>query len=101
MPPAPGAVRSRFLAIASPFFRSDARWRAFGLLGLIVTFILCLNGLNITASFMCRDFTTAVSEREAGRAVHFALLWAAMFGVLTVVAVFKAFTEDRLRLRWR
>src|SRR5205823_297048 len=34
-------------------------------------------------------------------ALKFALLWAGIFGLLTVVAVFKAFTEDRMRLWWR
>jgi putative ATP-binding cassette transporter len=101
MPPTRGTLRSRFLAVATPFFRSEARWRAAGMLALLLAFILTLNGLNVAASYMCCNFTTAVSEREADRAVTFALLWAGAFAVLTVVAVFKAFTEDRLRLGWR
>jgi putative ATP-binding cassette transporter len=101
MPPARGSLRSRFLAVARPFFRSEVRWRAFGMLGLLLAFILCLNGLNVVGSFMCRDFTTAVADHKANRAVSFALLWACIFASLTVVAVFKAFTEERLRLKWR
>ena len=101
MPAARGTLRSRFLAVAKPFFVSEARWRAVGLLSLLLAFIFCLNGLNVLGSFMCRDFTTAVSDHKADRAVSFALLWAGIFGTLTIVAVFKAFTEDRLRLWWR
>jgi putative ATP-binding cassette transporter len=94
-------MRRRFVAVARPFFQSEARWRALGMLALLLVFILCLNGLNITGSFMCRDFTTAVAEREPSPAATFALFWAGVFGALTIVAVFKAFTEDRLRLWWR
>src|SRR5262249_20757570 len=48
-----------------------------------------------------RDFMTAVAERDGHRTVTYALLWAGVFAALTVVAVFKAFTEERLRRRWR
>jgi putative ATP-binding cassette transporter len=101
MPAPRGTLRSRLVAVASPIFRSQARWRAIGLLGVLLAFILCLNGLNIAASYMCRDFTTAVSDKLADRALTFALLWVGAFAALTVVAVFKQFTEDRLRLFWR
>jgi putative ATP-binding cassette transporter len=77
------------------------RWRAVALLALLLVFMLCLNGLNVAATIMCGDFMTAVSERAADSAVVIGLLWAGTFAVLTVVAVFKAFTEDRFRLQWR
>lgn len=101
MRPARGTLWARFLAVATPYLRSEARWRAFGLLGLLLAFILGLNALNVFGSYMCRNFTTAVSEREGERAITFVLLWAGVLGLLTAVAVFKAFTEDRLRLGWR
>ena len=101
MPPARGALWPRFLAVVTPFFRSPARWRAIALLALLLTFILCLNGLNVVGSYMCRNFTTGVAERQSHQAVTFALLWAGAFLALTVAAVFKGFTEERLRLYWR
>jgi putative ATP-binding cassette transporter len=103
MPSSPGfgTLRARFLAVARPFFYSEARWRALLMVTLLLGFILCLNGLNIIGSYMCRNFTTAVSERESPEAITYALLWAGVLGALTIVAVFKAFTEERLRLSWR
>src|SRR5262249_2999096 len=100
MPPG-GRLWSRFVTVTRPFFRSEHRWPAIALLGLILGFILCLGGLNVLSSFMNRDFMTAVAERHPHPTVIYALLWAGVFGALTVVAVFKAFTEERLRLRWR
>ncbi|HEX5270744.1 MAG TPA: SbmA/BacA-like family transporter, partial [Gemmataceae bacterium] len=101
MPTPGGTLRSRFLTVAGPIFRSEARWWAVGLLALLLGFILALNAFNVAASYMCRNFTTAVADKESHRAVSFALLWAGAFGALTLVAVFKGFTEDRLRLGWR
>jgi putative ATP-binding cassette transporter len=101
MPQSCGVERSRFLTITLPFWRSEVRWRALALLGLLLVFILTLNGLGVLGSFYCGDFTSAVAERQAAPAVHFALLWAGVLGSVTVVHVFKAFTEDRLKLWWR
>lgn len=96
-----GSFWSRLRIVVRPFFRSEVRWRAAALLALILAFIVGLNGLNILGSYACRDFTTAVAERHASDATKNALRWAAVFSALTLVAVFKAFTEDRLRLWWR
>jgi putative ATP-binding cassette transporter len=92
---------SRFLSVARPFFRSEERWRAYGLLALLALLLLCLNGLNVLNNFVGGAFMTAVEQREPARFSTLALVYAGVFLGLTVVAVFKAFTEDRLRLRWR
>jgi putative ATP-binding cassette transporter len=84
-----------------PFFRSEARWGALGLLAVLLVFILGLNALNIAGNYTGGGFITAVKERESDWAVRFALLWAGVFASLTVAAVFKVFTEERLRLWWR
>ncbi len=92
---------SRFLRVSKPFFRSEERWRAFALFGIIAVLILSLNGLNVLNTYVNRGFMTALAEREVGRFFSLVAVFASVFVVLTVVAVFKAFTEDRLRLRWR
>jgi putative ATP-binding cassette transporter len=94
-------LRSRFLAIARPFFVSEARWGALALLGLLLAFILGLGALNVQASYMSRGFMTSVEQRDQPDAVQFALFWCGMVAAITVVAVLKAFTEQRLCLWWR
>jgi putative ATP-binding cassette transporter len=101
MAPARRTLWSRFLTIARPFFVSEARWGALALLGLLLAFILGLGGLNVAASYMSRNFMTCVEQRHGQEAVHFALLWCGMVVAVTVVAVFKAFAEQRLCLWWR
>jgi putative ATP-binding cassette transporter len=97
----PRPIWSRFLTVASPFFRSEERWVAFGLLGLLAVFLLALGALNVFNTYVGRDFMTALAEREVGRFFSLVALFGGVFVVLTIVAVFKSFTEERLRLRWR
>jgi putative ATP-binding cassette transporter len=101
MPPARVALRSRFLAIAKPFFVSEARWGALAVLGLLLALILGLGRLNVEAATMSGHFMTSVEQREQDNALRFALYWCGMVASITVVAVFKAFAEQRLCLWWR
>src|SRR5262245_52720768 len=98
MPAARRDRRSRLAAITLPFFRSEARGTAIGLLALLLTFILLLVGLNAWSGYSNRDFMTAVWGRESGGAIRYALVWAGVLAILTVTATFKAFVEERLRL---
>src|SRR4051794_16688718 len=101
MAPTRGRLWSRFATVTRPFFQSEQRWPAVALLGLLLGFILCLVGLHALGSYMNRNFTNAVTDRQTHPAAVFAALWAGVFGMLTVAGVLKAFAEDRLRLRWR
>src|SRR4051794_12103833 len=101
MPSPHGRMWVRFASIARPIFRSELRWIALILLGVILGFIFCLGGLNVLSSFMNERFVTSVGNRDGSRAFTSALFWAGVFAALTVVAAFKAFVEERLRLMWR
>ena len=54
---------------------------------LLLAFVLSLNGLNITSSYVGRDFMSAVAERQANRYYHFFLLYLVVFAASTVVTV--------------
>jgi putative ATP-binding cassette transporter len=95
------SVWNRFVMLGRPFFRSEVRWRAVGLLVLLVVLLLGVSSMNVVNSFLGRDFMTAVAERELGRFYVCAALYAAGFVLATVVAVFYRFTEERLGLLWR
>jgi len=94
-------IWSRFLAITLPFFRSGLRRRALLLLGLLVGLLLSVSGLNVVNSYVGRHFMTAVAERAPGRVLPLAVAYVGFFLVLTLVAVFYRFTEERLGLMWR
>lgn len=91
----------RFVALARPLFLSKLRWKALGLLSLLVLVLLSLSSLNVVNSYVGRDFMTAVAERQPGVFYRLALLYAGVFLILTTFAGFKQFTEERLSLLWR
>ena len=101
MPQPRGTLRTRFLAVAKPFFVSEARWGAFAMLGLLLALILGLGKLNVQAARMSGHFMTSVEQRREHDAISYALFWGGTVVAITVVAVFKAFAEQRLCLSWR
>lgn len=92
----------RFIAIARPYWRdSDERWRAFGLLALLILLLLGQTGFNVLFNQETGEFTSALAARDADR------FWAAIrrFTLILAVAVpiygLYYFVRDTLALRWR
>ncbi len=92
---------SRFLKVASPFFRSEQRWQALGLLGLLIALLFGVSGLNVFNSYVGRDFMTAVADRNATGFQKLALVYIVVFVLSTLVATFYRYTEEKLGLSWR
>jgi putative ATP-binding cassette transporter len=67
----------------------------------LVIMSLIINGLNVLASYVGRDFMTAIAGRQTTEFVWLALSYVGVFMILTIVAVVFRFTEERLGLLWR
>jgi putative ATP-binding cassette transporter len=91
---------SQFAAVGLPFFK-EARGKALGGLGILVTLLLAINGMNVVNSYVGRDFMTALVGRHAPRFVTFALALAGVFAASTAVEVFARYADQRLGLVWR
>jgi putative ATP-binding cassette transporter len=94
-------VWSRVKTIARPFFRYESRWRAVALFGVLVVLMLSISGLNVLNSYVNKYFMTSLAEGEVSRFWSLALVYAALFVVVAVVASFKRFVEERLGLLLR
>lgn len=91
----------QFVHIGRPFFLSEARWRAFGMLALLIGLLLAVSGLNVVNSYVGRDFMTAISERQAAQYSRLVITYAGVFVASTLVAVAARYTEERFGLMWR
>jgi putative ATP-binding cassette transporter len=91
----------RFLRLAKPYFTSEQRGRALGLLAALVGLLLAITGLNVVNSYVGRDFMTAIEERRPREVWVLALAYLAVFAASTVVGALSSFTELVLGLRWR
>ena len=87
-------------AIAN-FLKSRVRGKARLLLAALVLLMLCINGMNVTNSYVGRYFMTAIEHRDSTGFVRFAWLYLAVFAGSTLVGVLFRFTEERLGLLWR
>jgi putative ATP-binding cassette transporter len=92
---------SGLLAVGVPFFRSEARGKAFAVLLVLILLLLGINGLNVVNNYVGRDFMTALVQKQAQRFYLFALAWAGVFAASTVVQVLAQYAQQRLALLWR
>jgi putative ATP-binding cassette transporter len=100
----PSTVRnawSRWLRVSKPYFTSEVRWQAAGLLAVLLALLLALSGLNVVNSYVGRHFMTAITERAPERYAWLALAYLGVFAASTVVGGFQRYTELCLGLRWR
>jgi putative ATP-binding cassette transporter len=100
-----GAISRRTLgrlmcAIAN-FLKSRVGGRARLLLAALLLLMLCINGMNVTNSYVGRYFMTAIENRDSAGFTRFAWLYVAVFAGSTLVGVLFRFTEERLGLLWR
>ncbi|KAB2641175.1 MAG: ABC transporter ATP-binding protein/permease [Verrucomicrobia bacterium] len=73
-------------------------------LRFVILLFICMfgiTGLNVFNSYVGRDFMSAIEHQNLGEFWHNALLYLAVFGGSTAVAVFYRFAEERLGLVWR
>lgn len=91
----------RLYRLASPFFYSEARWKARGLLGLLLLLSISIKGFDVVMSYIGRDFMTALSLREQDKFVKNLYFYLLAFGVAVPLSVFYRYTEERLALMWR
>jgi putative ATP-binding cassette transporter len=88
-----GAIR----AVLGSEIGGKFRW----MLGGILALLLGINALNVLGSYVGRDLMTAIEQRQVTGFVSNALLWLAVFVVLSLAAVALRFLEERLALLWR
>ncbi len=91
----------RFLNIAKPYWFSQEKWGARGLLAVLLLFSLSVNGINVFISFVGRDFMTALASKQASRYFQLLFAYAGVFIIATPIVVFYRYVRDKLGLYWR
>ncbi|TDH62887.1 ABC transporter ATP-binding protein/permease [Dankookia rubra] len=98
--------------IAGPFWRSEERWRARLLLGVVVVLNLSLVGMSVLLSYWNREFFNSLQAKD-GDAFWALLFWwrqtdsGPMPGFVFVavlyilIAVYQLYLRQALQIRWR
>ena len=91
----------RFTTIARPYWTSDERWRARGLLALLICLLLGQTAFSVLFNYETGEFTSALAARDAGR--FWTSIWhysAILVAAVPIYALYY-FVRDTLGLRWR
>lgn len=91
----------RFWTIARPYWFSDAKWPARGLLVIVLLLLLTVNGLNVGISFIWRFIDTALAGKDAPTFWRYIAIYAGIMVVGTPIVVFYSYLQQKLGLRWR
>ena len=94
-------ILTRFARAVRDIVMSEVGTKVRLLFAGLIALSLAINALNVVNSYVGRDFMTAIEQRSRAEFVRMALLYASVFAVSTVVAVFFRFIEERLGLVWR
>ena len=88
----------RFWAITKPYWFSEEKSGARGLLALLLLFSLFVNGLNVLISFVGRDFMTALTSKEPSKFFHSFSIYAGVIVVGTPIVVLYSYIGIKLSL---
>ncbi|WP_159998984.1 ABC transporter ATP-binding protein/permease [Roseomonas sp. 18066] len=99
-------------ALARPFWRSEERWKARGLLSVVVALNLALVGMGVVLTFWQRAFYNALEAKDFS-AFTGLILWghhgeegfmpgfSIVAALYIMVAVYAAYLRQALDIRWR
>ena len=92
----------RFAHIAAPYWRtSDERWRATGMLGLLIVLLLGQTGFNVLFNHETGEFTSALAAGDAERFWSSIWRYTAILAAAVPIYGLYYYVRDILGLRWR
>ena len=99
--------------LTKPYFRSEERWSAYGLLAAIVVLNLALVGMTVVFNFWNRVFYNTLQDKDWPGFVNLLLTWrdtkefgfmpgfTALALIYILVAVYRTYLNQWLQIRWR
>jgi putative ATP-binding cassette transporter len=100
--------------LAKPYFSSEERWSAFGLLAAIILLNLVLTELNVAFTYWQRDLYNALQHKQFAAFIgllfsvktmpvfpYVILGYAEYLAVFIIVAVYALYLNQMLQIRWR
>lgn len=91
----------RFIAIAKPFFFSESKYRALGLLAVLIALSVSVTNLNVWMSRIAGNYMNALAERN-GEQFYINIAWFILaVACTTPVGVMYRYSEDKFALLWR
>jgi putative ATP-binding cassette transporter len=87
--------------LAAPYWRSEEKWTAWGLLGAIVTISLGLVYMLVLLNDWQRDFFNAIQEKQSEDFFALLLYFSFLAAVFIVASIYRTYLQQMLEMRWR
>ena len=101
--------------LSAPYFSSEERWSARGLLGIILVMNFSLVGLSVVLNFWSGEFMNALQSKDAAGFAHLLLTWqpssegflgimpgfVAIATAYIAIAIYRTYLRQLLQIRWR
>ncbi|MFQ4141331.1 ABC transporter ATP-binding protein/permease [Chlorogloeopsis sp. ULAP02] len=95
----------RFVTLAKPYWFSEQKWKARGLLALLILLALLVNAINVSISFIFRNIDTSLATfPQTGDTTtfwRFIAIYAGLLVIGTPIVVMFSYIQDKLGLFWR
>ncbi len=87
--------------LARPYWRSEDRWAARGLLVAVVALTLGIVYVNVLINRWNNTFYNALQDKDYSVFVHQLIRFSWLAGLYIVVAVYQLYLNQMLQIRWR
>ncbi|WP_414544085.1 ABC transporter ATP-binding protein/permease [Nostoc sp. CCY0012] len=95
----------KFIKLAKPYWFSEKKWQARGLLLLLLFLALAVNAINVAISFIFRRIDTSLATfpqtQDASVFWRFIAVYTGLLVVGTPIVVMYGYLQDKLGLQWR
>jgi len=90
-----------FWTLAAPYWSSDERWKARGLLFVVISISLFQVYLLVQLNTWNRDFFDALQQLDYDAFLRLCLRFAVLAGIFIAAAVYGLYLQQMLQIRWR
>jgi len=87
--------------LAAPYWRSEEKWTAWGLLATIVGISLGLVYLLVLLNDWQRDFFNAIQEKQSDDFFALLLYFSFLAAIFIVASIYRTYLQQMLEMRWR
>ena len=87
--------------LTKPYWNSEERWSARGLLAVIVALNLGLVYVNVQLNLWNNDFYNTLQNKDMDGFSHQLMKFAVIAGAYIVIAVYQLYLNQMLQIRWR
>ncbi|WP_320170681.1 ABC transporter ATP-binding protein/permease [Maridesulfovibrio sp.] len=90
-----------FYKLISPYWRSEEKWKAWGLLAVIVTMNLGIVYINVRLNSWYRSFYNALEAKDVDAFFKYIIEFSILAGIFILLAVYALYLNQMLQIKWR